>query len=212
MRAGRIRKSELPEGVWVVVWFEFTKGSYRYPSGQVIDYRDAWHIAFAKRSGSHVEIHDSEVHSGARQPYAALAAVEAWFAAYGTRYVGWSTDCDGRNYVKEVTIVKNSIDSERVIAKGILGRDGLNGRPDAFTDPNTNPGIEKSGILDRELTPDRLIEAWRSAEAEAFRRDVARTYQERDALKEQVAQLKKQLADAQAGNFELLDQQVYVKK
>lgn len=100
--AGRIRTTEIPEGVWVVAWFEFTKGSYRYPNGSVVYYKDAWHIAFVRRNRGTVEIHDSEVHSGARQPYAAIAAVEAWFAAYGTRYVGWSTHCDGREYVKEV--------------------------------------------------------------------------------------------------------------
>lgn len=99
--AKRIRTNDLPENIWVVVWFEFTKGSYRYPDGSVVYYKDAWHIAFARRRGKTIEIHDSEVHSGARQPYTSLAQVEAWFAVYGTRYVGWSTQCDGRIYAKE---------------------------------------------------------------------------------------------------------------
>lgn len=103
---GRIRTDQFPENVWVVAWFEFTKGSYRYPNGVTINFSDAWHIAFMKRVGNRLEIHDSEVHSGARQPYRALGEVEAWFKVYGARYVGWSTDCDGRNYAKEEKVMK----------------------------------------------------------------------------------------------------------
>lgn len=103
--AGRLRTGEIPENVWVPVWFEFTRGSYTYPDGSTIYYKDAWHIALAKRTGNRYTIYDSEVARGGRDqfggPYPALAAVESWFAVYGTKYVGWSTHCDGRQYAKE---------------------------------------------------------------------------------------------------------------
>lgn len=98
---GRIRLSQLPDGVWVPVFFSFSKGSFTYPSGNTVYFKDAWHVALARRTGNTMQIYDSEVARGAKQPYPALEAVEAWFAVYGAKYVGWSTHCDGREYAKE---------------------------------------------------------------------------------------------------------------
>ncbi|MFI2837531.1 hypothetical protein [Mycolicibacterium sp. PDY-3] len=123
--AGRIRADQFPENVWVVAWFSFSKGSYRYPNGTVIQYKDAWHVAFVKRNGNSLEIHDSEVHSGARKPYTALAAVEAWFATYGAKYAGWSTDCDGRKYVTEDKKMVNG-DTGKYIYRAVLRREPEN--------------------------------------------------------------------------------------
>lgn len=121
--AGRIRGDELPDKLWVVIWFEFTKGGYTYPSGATVLYKDAWHIAFARRDGNTLQIHDSEVHSGARNPYNALAAVEAWFGKYGTKYAGWSTNCDGRQYVnKEEEDMKADNYTIQALAEAGLGR------------------------------------------------------------------------------------------
>lgn len=102
--AGRVKLSEFPNKVWVVAWFEFTKGSYTYPNGYTIYYKDAWHIAFVRRDGNTLEIHDSEVHSGSRKSYGSIGEIEAWFVEYGTKYVGWSTNCDGRQYAKEINM------------------------------------------------------------------------------------------------------------
>ena len=88
--AGRIRNSDIPENVWVVGWLDFTAGMYQTYG----------HVFFIKRNGSNYEIHDSEVHSGARKPYKSIDELLAWFGAYKPIYTGWSTHCDGREYAK----------------------------------------------------------------------------------------------------------------
>lgn len=105
-KAGRIRGDDLPDGVWVVVFFSFTKGGYWYKDANGKDvylyFKDLGHVALAKRTGNKVVIYDSEVQSGMRgQPYPDIQAVEAWFKAYGAKYIGWSTHCDGREYAKQ---------------------------------------------------------------------------------------------------------------
>ena len=69
------------------------------------DYAGLGHIAlaFVDDDGS-MQIHDSEVHRGARQPYTSLAELSAWFGSVGTRltYLGWSIGVDGIQIVGEI--------------------------------------------------------------------------------------------------------------
>lgn len=98
---GRLMVGDIPEGLYCPIWFEFTKGSFTYPDGSTVYFKDAWHVAHAIRVGGVYTITDSEVAYGARQPYKAIAEVEGWFRMYGAKYVGYSTHCDGREYVKK---------------------------------------------------------------------------------------------------------------
>lgn len=88
--AGRINTSELPDNVYVVGFLDFTSGVFK----------DYGHVFFIKRSGSSIKIYDSEVQSGARKPYGSLKELTSWFGAYNPVYLGWSTNCDGRQYAK----------------------------------------------------------------------------------------------------------------
>lgn len=89
--AGRIRTDTIPENVWLVGWLDFTKGAYTAYG----------HVFFIKRTGNSYQIYDSEVQSGARNPYSSIDELIAWFGAYKPTYIGWSTHCDGREYAKE---------------------------------------------------------------------------------------------------------------
>lgn len=88
--SGRIRTDTIPENIWLVGWLDFTKGQY-------VAYG---HVFLFRRSGSTYEIHDSEVHRGARKPYTSLDEIIRWFGVYSPKYIGWSTNCDGRQYAK----------------------------------------------------------------------------------------------------------------
>lgn len=90
VKVGRIRTDIIPENIWLVGFLAFT-------TGQFVDYG---HVFFIKRSGSTYEIHDSEVHAGARNPYRSINELISWFGAYNARYIGWSTHCDGREYAR----------------------------------------------------------------------------------------------------------------
>lgn len=91
--AGRIRTSDLPMGVWVVVFFDLTKGQYK----------DLDHIALARRNFDEtVTIYDSEVAGKARPAYNSIKELEAWFGNHGAKYVGWSPQVSGTVLAKEV--------------------------------------------------------------------------------------------------------------
>lgn len=126
--AGRIRTDNFPKDVWLIVWFSFSKGSYTYPNGTTIYYKDAWHVAWLRRTGDRIEIHDSEVHRGARKPYTSLLEVEAWFAAYGAKYAGWSASCSGRTYAISKENSDVIMDNEHLnsLFNAYIGRYALN--------------------------------------------------------------------------------------
>ncbi|GFH42752.1 hypothetical protein Hs30E_13030 [Lactococcus hodotermopsidis] len=60
------------------------------------------HVALAKMSNGNIEIHDSEVHAGARVPYRSLEEINGWFAAFGFEYLGWSIGVDGVQVIEEI--------------------------------------------------------------------------------------------------------------
>lgn len=90
-RAKRIRTSTPPKNVWVVGFLSF---------GRV--YQNYGHVFLMKYLGNgRYEIRDSETNAGARSVYTSIASIKQWFGAYAPQYIGWSTHCDGRQYVEE---------------------------------------------------------------------------------------------------------------
>ena len=78
------------------------------------DYQGQGHVAlaFVDDSGN-LQIHDSEVHRNARQPYNSLKELENWYGSVGTRltYLGWSEGVDGVKMIAEIEVeTKTTID------------------------------------------------------------------------------------------------------
>lgn len=87
--------TEYPKNVWFVLFWSIDNN----------DYAGLGHVALAFVDGdSNMQIHDSEVHRGARQPYTSLEELSAWFGSVGTRltYLGWSVGVDGVQIVGEI--------------------------------------------------------------------------------------------------------------
>ena len=96
-----------PQNVWFVMFWSIDNG----------DYAGLGHVALAYvDSGGNVQIHDSEVHRGARQPYTSLAELSAWFGSVGTRltYLGWSIGVDGIQIVEEIGKEAKNIFTEEI--------------------------------------------------------------------------------------------------
>ena len=87
--------TEYPKNVWFVLFWSIDNN----------DYAGLGHVALAFVDGDgNMEIHDSEVHRGARQPYTSLDELAGWFGSVGTRltYLGWSIGVDGAQIVGEI--------------------------------------------------------------------------------------------------------------
>ena len=87
--------TEYPKNVWFVLFWSIDNN----------DYAGLGHIALAfVDDNGNMQIHDSEVHRGARQPYKSLEELSAWFGSVGTRltYLGWSIGVDGIQIVGEI--------------------------------------------------------------------------------------------------------------
>ena len=83
-----------PRNVWFVLFWSIDNGEYK-GQGHVA-------LAFVDSNGV-LQIHDSEVHRGARQPYTTLSELANWFGSVGTRltYLGWSIGVDGTILIEE---------------------------------------------------------------------------------------------------------------
>ena len=83
-----------PRNVWFVMFWSIDNG----------DYQGLGHVAlaFVDNQGN-MQIHDSEVHRGARQPYTTLSELANWFGSVGTRltFLGWSIGVDGTILIEE---------------------------------------------------------------------------------------------------------------
>ena len=167
--AGRLSAAiDSPVGVWVVGFLEFTTGSYVY--GDVRYYlKDLGHVFFMKHlGGGKYEIRDSEVGSRQRGVYGSLAEIVAWFGAYKPKYIGWSTHCDGRQYAKEEEMAeKVDLGTGRILLHGVVGRNGINGRPNAL-DGVCDEEIDKYHV-GQALTPEYLMSIFESPEAKDWR-------------------------------------------
>ena len=86
---GWVRASQdYPKNVWFIMFWSIDNGDYR-GQGHVA-------LAFVDNQGN-MQMHDSEVHRNARQPYTTLSELANWFGSVGTRltYLGWSIGVDG---------------------------------------------------------------------------------------------------------------------
>lgn len=87
LNAGRINTGPAPVGIWVIGFLGFSRGIYA----------DYGHVfLMRKRADGSIEIHDSEVHSGARGIYNSIEELMNWMGNYGPDYLGYSYCCDGR--------------------------------------------------------------------------------------------------------------------
>ena len=106
--------SEYPRNVWFVLFWSIDNN----------DYAGLGHIALAYvDSDGSLQIHDSEVHRGARQPYTSLAELSSWFGSVGTRltYLGWSIGVDGRQIIEDYTPPKSAPTVEKPKTKAKKG-------------------------------------------------------------------------------------------
>lgn len=87
LNAGRINTGHAPVGIWVVGFLGFSRGQYT---------EDGHVFLMRKREDGSIEIHDSEVHSGARGIYNSIEELMNWMGNYAPDYLGYSYCCDGR--------------------------------------------------------------------------------------------------------------------
>ena len=84
-----------PRNVWFVMFWSIDNG----------DYQGLGHVALAfVDSNGAMQIHDSEVHRNARQPYNSIQELAGWFGSVGTRltFLGWSIGADGTLLIEEI--------------------------------------------------------------------------------------------------------------
>lgn len=92
LNAGRINTGPAPVGVWVIGFLGFSRGIYA----------DYGHVfLMRKRADGSIEIHDSEVHSGARGIYNSIEELMNWMGNYAPDYLGFSYCCDGRRIAED---------------------------------------------------------------------------------------------------------------
>lgn len=92
LNAGRINTGPAPVGIWVIGFLGFSRGQY-------VD--DGHVFLMRKRADGSIEIHDSEVHSGARGIYNSIEELMNWMGNYGPDYLGYSYCCDGRRIAED---------------------------------------------------------------------------------------------------------------
>jgi hypothetical protein len=92
LNAGRINTGPAPVGVWVIGFLGFSIGQYT---------EDGHVFLMRKRADGSIEIHDSEVHSGARGIYNSIEEIMNWMGNYGPDYLGYSYCCDGRRIAED---------------------------------------------------------------------------------------------------------------
>lgn len=87
--------TDYPRNVWFVLFWSIDNN----------DYQGLGHVAlaFVSDDGT-MQIHDSEVHRGARRPYTSLDELVGWFGSVGTRltYLGWSLGVDGAQIIGNI--------------------------------------------------------------------------------------------------------------
>lgn len=113
LNASRINTGELPWDEWVYGFLDFTVGAYT----------DYGHVFIIKRHQGGIDIHDSEVHSGARNVYHSIEELLAWFGMYRPVYTGWSGSCDGRVMQEAVRDRQDEINFLNGLYHQILERD-----------------------------------------------------------------------------------------
>jgi len=91
-RNGNVRAQDPPVGVWVPIFLKFNSG----------EFTKLGHVAWAYNHGNgRIEIHDSEVHAGARKPYNSIPELLAWFGKQSPEYTGYSYWLDGVKLIED---------------------------------------------------------------------------------------------------------------
>lgn len=129
LNAGRINTGPAPVGIWVVGFLGFSIGQY-------VD--DGHVFLMRKRGDGSIEIHDSEVHSGARGIYNSIEELMNWMGNYGPDYLGYSYCCDGR------CIAEDYDETQPTDRK--MEEDG-NARDEANTDSAIFQELEKGDVI-----------------------------------------------------------------
>ena len=135
LNAGRIDTGHAPVGIWVVGFLGFSRGQYT-EYGHVFLMR--------KRSDGSIEIHDSEVHSGARGIYNSIEELMNWMGNYGPDYLGFSYCCDGRQIAENYEEVKPT---ERMTAVLANARDAANTQSGIFQQIDAGATVEMKGFV-----------------------------------------------------------------
>ena len=129
LNAGRINTGPAPVGIWVIGFLGFSIGQY-------VD--DGHVFLMRKREDGSIEIHDSEVHSGARGIYNSIEELMNWMGNYGPDYLGYSYCCDGRRIAEDY--------DETQPTDRKLEEDG-NARDEANTDSAIFQELEKGDVI-----------------------------------------------------------------
>ena len=129
LNAGRINTGPAPVGVWVIGFLGFSRGQYT---------EDGHVFLMRKREDGSIEIHDSEVHSGARGIYNSIEELMNWMGNYGPDYLGYSYCCDGR------CIAEDYDETQPTDRK--MEEDG-NARDEANTDSAIFQELEKGDVI-----------------------------------------------------------------
>ena len=133
--AGRINTGPAPVGVWVIGFLGFSRGIY-------VD--DGHVFLMRKRVDGSIEIHDSEVHSGARGIYNSIEELMNWMGNYGPDYLGFSYCCDGRRIAEDYDEVKPT---ERMTAVLANARDEANTSSEIFQQVDAGSTVEMKGYV-----------------------------------------------------------------
>ena len=129
LNAGRINTGPAPVGIWVIGFLGFSRGIYA----------DDGHVfLMRKRADGSIEIHDSEVHSGARGIYNSIEELMNWMGNYGPDYLGYSYCCDGRRIAEDY--------DETQPTDRKMEEDG-NARDEANTDSAIFQELEKGDVI-----------------------------------------------------------------
>ena len=129
LNAGRINTGPAPVGIWVVGFLGFSIGQY-------VD--DGHVFLMRKREDGSIEIHDSEVHSGARGIYNSIEELMNWMGNYGPDYLGYSYCCDGRRIAEDY--------DETQPTDRKMEEDG-NARDEANTNSSIFQELEKGDVI-----------------------------------------------------------------
>lgn len=129
LNEGRINTGPAPIGVWVIGFLGFSIGQYT---------EDGHVFLMRKREDGSIEIHDSEVHSGARGIYNSIEELMNWMGNYGPDYLGYSYCCDGR------CIAENYDETQPTDRK--MEEDG-NARDEANTNSAIFQELEKGDVI-----------------------------------------------------------------
>ena len=135
LNAGRINTGHAPVGIWVVGFLGFSRGQYT---------EDGHVFLMRKREDGSIEIHDSEVHSGARGIYNSIEELMNWMGNYAPDYLGYSYCCDGRRIAEDYDEAKPT---ERTTAVLANARDEANTSSGIFQQVDAGSTVEMKGYV-----------------------------------------------------------------